>query len=279
VLIAPSSSSAAVTIGSNLGRAPDGPPGCAGGTCTFALGSLTNPSYAAPNGVTSPVNGTVTTWRIRAGATSTATSFRVIRPLGGGLYTGAGTSATVTPPINATTPFSTQLPIQIGDLIGIDCCATAGGIYFRDAGGDRLRWDSPSLADGGPGRAPATQDSETLINAEIEPTSAFTIGKVKKLDNGNLRVTAVLPNAGTLVAGDRRDPNTGASAAAKEPRYLKRKTTAVTGAGTVTFKVKATEAAREALEDRSRVKAKLRLKFTATDGSPAVATKKTTLKG
>jgi hypothetical protein len=277
-LVGPATAQGVVTIGSNLGRGPDGHPGCMGGPCTFALGSVTNPSFAAPNGLTSPVNGTVITWRIRAGASSTATAFRVIRPLGGGLFTGAGTSTTVTPAPDATTPFNTQLLIRIGDLIGIDCCETGFGVYFRDSGGDRLRWNPPLLADGGPGRAPITQDSETLINADIDPTSALANVKARAKKGGKVRVSLEAPNAGSLVAGDKKDASVKAISAAKKPKLLKRTTAQAAAAGPLGIVVKASKAARALLVDGRRPKAKLKLIFTPTGGSASTQVVKVKLK-
>ena len=43
----------------------------------------------APGGLSSPVNGTIVRWRIRVGDSTRVTNFRIIRPLGGGLFTGA----------------------------------------------------------------------------------------------------------------------------------------------------------------------------------------------
>lgn len=267
VLALPAPSFGVVTIGSNLGRAPDGPPGCLSGTCTYAISTSFPVGNAVPDGVTSPVNGTVTTWRIRAGASTTATSFRVIRSLGSGLFTGAGTSAAVTPPIDTTTPFSTQLPIRIGDLIGIDCVSPCG-VHFRDAGGIRLGWSSPSLVDGGPGRVATKADSETLINADIEPTSTLASVKARTKKRGKVKVAMETPNAGSLVAGDKRDPSVKAAAAAKKPKLLKRTTAQAGAPGPLSVVIKPTKAAKSALADGRRPKAKLKLVFTPTGGGP-----------
>ena len=111
---------AAVTIGSNLAREPDSAANYSPRP-TFSNVSLAS-DRQAPGGVSSPVNGTVVRWRIRVGDSTRVTNLRIIRPLGGGLFTGAGTSPSVLPPINATTSYDVQLPIRIGDYIGLDCC-------------------------------------------------------------------------------------------------------------------------------------------------------------
>ena len=280
-LIVPATSHGAITIGSNLATAPAFGDNCIGTAgCTQVFDTLT-PAARAPGGVHTTVNGVITSWRVRAGANVGPVSLRVARFLNNNLFTGVGTSAPAFPAVqaNTTSPFfQTQLPISIGDRIGINCCSNGQGDYIAAQFDSTYLLFQPALPDGGQEPGAPVNFSELALQAVIEPTSAFEIGKVKKLAKGKLRVTATLPNAGTLVAGDRRDPKTGASAAAKKPRYIKRKTTQVNAAGKVTFKLKATKAARQALKTKARLKAKLRLAFTPTGGTTAVETKKTKLK-
>jgi hypothetical protein len=267
-LAAPATASATVTIGSNLGRAPQLSLSCFGGPCTFALSALDNPVFAATGGVTAPVNGTVTTWRIRAGGGTTATAFRVVRPLGGGLFTGAGTSATVTPPASGTTAYSTQIPIKTGDLIGINCCDEVTGSYFRISDGDTHQWFAPGLADGGAGEPPDDNEGELLVNADIEPTSAFTVNGVQRSKHGKLLVTATLPNPGTLAAGDQKVAVLSASAAKKKkPKLLKRSSVQVGGPTSTQLLVFPTKAAKVLLNEGKKVKAGLKLSFTPTGGT------------
>src|SRR5262249_40896858 len=172
---------ASVTIGSNLGRAPGSAPDSIGCTppCTYAQATLAADRQAA-GGLVSPVHGTVALWRIRAGGASSPTALRVIKPLSGGLFTGAGTSATVTPALNATSTYPTQLPIAIGDTIGIDCCMP-GAQYFLSSGGFLYQWQPP-LADGGPGtpNINLSDPHEIALNADIEPTATFTLGAITR---------------------------------------------------------------------------------------------------
>ena len=176
-----SQSGAAVTIGSNLGRVPntaakyDPRP-------TFSNVSLAS-NRRAPGGLASPVNGTVVRWRIRVGDSTRVTNFRIIRPLGRGLFTGAATSSSVTPPIHATTSYGVQLPIRIGDYIGLDCCnpdffEPEAEFFVAGNAAVRNEWQ-PGLADGGPGRPPRSASPyEIALNAEIEPTSTLSLDAI-----------------------------------------------------------------------------------------------------
>jgi hypothetical protein len=213
-----SSAGAVVTIGSNLARVPD----------TAANYSprptLSNVSLAsnrrAPGGLSSPVNGTVVRWRIRVGDYTRITNFRIIRPLGSGLFTGAGTSRPVTPPVHATASYSVQLPIKIGDYIGVDCCDLGvfeqGEFFVSGAGSVRDEWQ-PSLADGGPGRPPLrTNAYEIALNADIQPTSAFTLGAIRhNKKKGTAKITANVPNPGELTASGRGVKVANAAATSK----------------------------------------------------------------
>ena len=129
------------------------------------------------------MNGTVVRWRIRVGDSTRVTNLRIIRPLGGGLFTGAGTSPSVTPPTDATTSYLVQLPIRIGDYIGLDCCdpdffEPDAEFFVTGNAAVRNEWQ-PSLADGGAARPPLrTNGYEIALNAEINPISTFTLDAI-----------------------------------------------------------------------------------------------------
>src|SRR4051794_1520274 len=139
-LLVPSGASAAVTIGSNLGRAPDGimhSEGCSP-PCTLLQETLAADRQAG-GGLASPVNGTIVLWRLRVAGSPAPTALKVARPLPGGLYTGAGTPPPVPPSLNSMSTFQTYLPIQIGESVGITCCQPVAE-YFIGGGGSRLEF-------------------------------------------------------------------------------------------------------------------------------------------
>jgi len=290
-LVVPASSHGAITIGSNLGRAPDNFLG--GAPLTVAHNPLP-PGIAAAGGTTSPVNGTVTTWRLRVGNSGSPTSLKVLRPTGGNFYQGVSNSATQNPLANQTNTYPTSQPIRIGDEIGVDCCVTNSFYLVANAANLTKFWNPP-LANGGTPLPPTDPDIafELPLNADIEPTSAFEIEKIQKLKNAKLRVTVNLPNPGELVAGDKRSSSTkaGATIAAKKKKKKKKTlltttTRVVNAAGETTLTVKATKAARTLLSQKGvsakskkkKIAATLRVKFTPTGGSATTETQKTKLK-
>jgi hypothetical protein len=268
LLLLPAAAQATVTIGSDLGRAGNASTSaCAGGVCTFAIGALA-PDRQAAGGIASPVNGTVTTWRIRAGISSGPAALRVVRPLAGGLYSSGGATSQVTPATDAISTYAAQLPIQRGDLIGVDCCG-ASSTFFTASGPptSRLDFEPGPLADG-PGTAPVDSDGfEVLINADIEPTSAFTVAKGRQKKGGAITMIAQLPNVGTLTAEGTK----------MKPRLLKA-SSAEAGPGPVSVTLATTKAAKARLAERGRVKLGVKVTFTPMGGSPATQTLKVKLR-
>lgn len=276
-VLLPATSNAALTIGSNLGRGAADSIDCSSLTppgCTFVLAGLKAGSEA-PGGLTSPVNGTITAWRIRAIAFSAPTALRVIRPVGVGTFTGAGTSPTVTPATSGVSSFPVQIPIAIGDYIGIDCCGGGPGGYLNvdPEPGVTWRWYQPPLADGSLGRPYDASNSteELLINADIEPTSSFTLGQVtRNKKRGTATLSVTLPNSGEL---------TGSGKGVKVARAAGAVTSnAVTAPGTMTLTIRAKGKKKRKLNKTGKVRVKPNITFTPTGGNPTTESKKLKLK-
>lgn len=249
-LLAPAAAHSVVTIGSNLERAAGTSNDCGFAMCTVRQSVLAN-EYRAPGGLTSPVNGTVIGWRIRSGTLTTPVALRVIRPFAGGLAQGVGTSPSQTPPANSTTQYTASLPIAIGDSIGIDCCSTQTNYFAATAGTSADIW-APPLSDVQPEAPDLPFGNEILINADVEPTSSFDLGKPKARANGKLRIPATLPNAGTLTA---------------HSKQLKGLTVEVSAPGEVTMVLKPKKSTRNRLERGEQVKGKVSLSFKPDAGA------------
>ena len=176
--VLPTSSLASTTFGADLSSTPDQAEGCG------AISACTIITTASPAGagvpLTSPIAGTIIRWRIKTAAGSSGTiTFRVVASASG-LFTGAGTGDTETAPTTtATTTFSTDLPIQAGEYVGVD--ASVGGslsAFDTSQPGANAELFRPVLANGG---APAEGDNfstfELLVNADVAalPTSIVTV--------------------------------------------------------------------------------------------------------
>jgi hypothetical protein len=250
---------AVVTIGSNLAREPDSAANYSPRP-TFSNVSLASDRRAS-GGLSSPVNGTVVRWRIRVGDSTRVSNLRIIRPEGRGLFTGAGTSPSVTPPTHATTSYGVQLPIRIGDYIGLDCCNPA--VFAPDAeffvtGGAAVRneWQ-PGLADGGPGRAPLrTNAYEVALNAVINPISTFTLGAIThNKKKGTATIAVEVPNPGELT-GSGRSVKVANAATGKQVR----------APGRVRLLIKAMGRKKRKLNSTGKVKVRPEITYIPTGG-------------
>ncbi len=185
------------------------------------------------------------------------TNLRIIRPLGGGLFTGAGTSPSVIPPINATTSYNVQLPIQIGDYIGIDCCALS-------AAARSFSWRAPPFATSGSQASPtvgprAPPSSTTLyevaLNAEI--TSTFTVDAItRNKKNGTATLTVTVAHPGELTGAGKGVKVANAATSSKT----------VTAPGSVQLLIKAKGKKKKKLNSTGKVKVKPKITYTPTGG-------------
>ena len=256
---ASSAEAATVTVGSPMTMPATGTSLC-GAACTWANTAL---GESGAN-VTSPISGTIVRWRLAGGSTGGPFELRVIRPAGGGLYTGAGTSSPAQPVGSGVQTFlTTNLPIQAGDLIGIDEPRGSGVPRFTPPTSTLSAW-SPALPDGTTAMAPSSTypGYESLFNADVESdtdqdgfgdetqddcvgvagpyngcSSTVTIDGVSRQGRTAVIVTATVPGRGRLSAGAANDPTVLAADAKKKKKKKKRTIIALTPAGqTVTAK-------------------------------------------
>jgi hypothetical protein len=129
--------------------------------------TVTNFTLAYPATATSPVDGTVISWRF-IGQSGPLTP-RVLRATSGASMTGAGTGA----PQNATAPdvisgpFPLSLPIKKGDYFGVDGAAPAFLSSAPTPGATNLYFQ-PAITDGGGEQAPVgTNVGEDAISATV----------------------------------------------------------------------------------------------------------------
>jgi hypothetical protein len=114
---------------------------------------------------TSPVNGTIVQWRVVTLGTGQY-ALRVMRPAGGDAYTGVGISAqTISSPGSYT--FAASLPIQAGDLIGMDLPDNNGIAATNITGGSHSTW-VPSIPEGSPASPVFSNIGEAAFNADVQ---------------------------------------------------------------------------------------------------------------
>ena len=228
--------------------------------------------------VTSPVDGVVIRWRVQ-GASGGPFRLRVLKPVGGMTYTAVSSSAPETPASTDTQTFTTNLPLNAGDLIGLDMTNSSEqiGLGTIPSPDSFFEFWSPPLADGET-RAGSTGTSaeEVLFNADVAtiPSNADTLGKVKRNKHKGTAILAVdVPGPGTVALTGKgvKTQRTGRAADASK---------AVTAAGTVKLLVKPKGKAKHKLNKTGKAKVKVTVTYTPTGdapGSPNTQTKRVKL--
>jgi hypothetical protein len=157
---------APITVGSLL--TGEFGPGKGGGATLF------NASIGQPGAnAASPVNGAVVRWHLY-GAEGGPFRLRILRPAGGASYTAVGTSAAVSGLGPGLSTYSTVLPIQAGETIGLDFSPGAV-LGSASAPSSSIAGWSPILPEGAtrPYDAPAS-GVEAGFNAEVQPQPTVT---------------------------------------------------------------------------------------------------------
>jgi hypothetical protein len=136
--------------------------------------------------LTSPVTGAIVRWRVQ-GAKGGPFYLRVLHPNGKGAYEAAGTSLPAIPAGEGLQTFSTNLPIQAGDLIGVDSTNPTDEIGFATVAGASYAAIFPTPFDGSVVAPSETFSGEEIeLSAEVQPAP---------------EVTLVSPPAGSITGG------------------------------------------------------------------------------
>jgi len=130
-----------VTLGSTTGN-PTANICVAGINCTYAPFN----GVEAP-GLEVPFDGTVTSFSVNSASSTNHVALRVLRPAGGGQFTGAGTSPSE-PLGSGPTTFTVSIPVKAGDILGLDNSDSALMFDTTTPSAITAFYELPALADG-----------------------------------------------------------------------------------------------------------------------------------
>ena len=157
--LAPAAAHAATTVGSDLSK-----PASLAACVTSCTAFSTFTSSGAPVAV-APANGVIVRWRVKAGAPVDGVALRTIRAADNGSYAGVDASTDQSVPAGTST-FDTRLPVQAGDIVGLDMPAHA--MVFAASSTIDAQIFTPQLNSFS--HIPSQQTGrELLVNADIEP--------------------------------------------------------------------------------------------------------------
>jgi hypothetical protein len=117
-----------------------------------------------------PFDGTVTSFSVNSASSGGTVQLRVLRPLGNGQYTAAGTSAAGTLATGVNT-YATSLPVSAGDLLGLDN-ATSALLFDNSSFVPDVEYFQPGLADGQTGAPNLVEGGYGLLLAATVQSAA-----------------------------------------------------------------------------------------------------------
>jgi hypothetical protein len=158
-LTLPAAAHGAGTFGSVAGTGEENSQVCPDGTPCTLLGDTVVGA-----------DGVITGWHLKSGSLGNEVRLRLLRPAGGGKYTGAGTGAPqrITRDNPYVNDYPERVPVKAGDLLGIE--ATSQPLVLSNAPGT-VRGFNPSPADGATAAPSGTEPGarHLLISADVEP--------------------------------------------------------------------------------------------------------------
>jgi hypothetical protein len=196
--IAPASSSATITFGSDLKT----PPSEFTDDCLLTDGSCTHILTGVHRGnefpAASPTDGVIVKFGIKS-ATADLVTFRLGRLSDHFRATGAGTGSVVLLPGAGTFSFPADTPVRAGDYVGVDTSSVSASSTACGTGG---RWFAyhPPLVDGGQFQHPDYNSTcEFLVNATVRPSNRFKFdGVFVNKNRGTAKLALRVPGPGRL---------------------------------------------------------------------------------
>lgn len=249
--VAPASSSANITFGSDLKSQPEN----VTDDCLLTDGSCTHVLTGVHSGnefpARSPTDGVIVKFRIES-ATADVVTFRLARVSDDFRAKGAGTGSVVLLPSPGTFSFPADTPVRAGDYVGVDSSSVTAG-----ACPTRGRWFAyfPPLEDGGQFQSPAYNSTcEFLINATVRPSNRFNFDGVSTNDSrGTAKLALDLPGPGGLKLSG---------------KGIKRVKKHASRAGNVKLAIRAKGKAKRRLINRGKLKVHVKVGFKPEGGKP-----------
>jgi len=168
LLVATGAQASTVTVGSVL--PPGAEPTEFGSVQTFFNTAL--PEKGA--NLTSPVSGAIVRWRMQ-NPVGGPFFLRVLRPNGSGGYMAAGTSNPITPSGTGLQTFTANIPVQAGDLIGVDPTNATDKIDVAKVAGASFGFIFPPPFDGATVAPSGSKPGKEIeLSAEVQPTPVIS---------------------------------------------------------------------------------------------------------
>jgi hypothetical protein len=251
---------AAITVG----QVAPAPPG----NCSGAQADHVQVTTTIGNPYVVPVNGTITSWSTRQGASDPGVAWKLktFRKVGGPneFQVTAADGPRVLTPNTLNTFNNTNVPVTAGDLLGLNRAVGGSGCNAFNDGGTAQQLFPADLAVGSSGTFLSPSTRRLNIAAIVEPSNGIDFGKVKKNKNkGTAQLTVTVPNPGVLALAG---------------KGVKAKTVTAAEQGEVVLPIRSKGNKKSTLLDTGAVKVAPAVTFTPTDGAANTESTKVKLK-
>lgn len=150
-----------------------------------------------------PVVGTITTWSHSAyNGPGQQITLKVWRKTAGNTYRVIGHDGPRTPVAGVDNTFfnNISIPVQPGDVLGLNRGSAASACLFSAAGETSLFNGSVNTPDNGTATFSPLSNYRVNVSAVVQPSNAFTTGAItRNKKRGTATVSITVPNPGTLV--------------------------------------------------------------------------------
>jgi hypothetical protein len=242
---------------------------------------MTQPTVTSGNSYVVPASGTIVSWSHNAYASANQQiTMKVWRLVSGTTYRVVGHDGPR--PINGPGLVSItgiSVPVQAGDVIGLNSGTGAFVDCMFPATGDTMLWANASDAQDGqevtfttiPDRRPnisAVVEPTNIEPTNIKPTNTFKLGAItRNKKKGTATLTVNVPNPGELTGSGMGVNAAGAALISK-----------TVSPGSAQLLIKATGKKKKKLNQRGKVKLTVGVTYTPTGGDPATQSVKVKLK-
>jgi hypothetical protein len=259
-----STAAASVTIGQ---LAPSG----TALACNIAPAERLQSTVTSGNAYVVPANGTITSWSYNADPGSGQTmAMKIYRKVGDpATFQVVGHDGPRDISGGTLNTFPTNIPVRPGDVLGTyqpTTVPTACGVV---SSGDLAYFFTGTLNDGQSQSFNPVAGIRLNVSAVFTPSNTFTLGPVARhKEKGTATLNLTLPNSGELTASGK-----GVKAASAGPAVVSK----AVGAGPAQLLIKATGKKRATLNATGKVKLKVAITYTPTNGDPGTRSVKVKL--
>jgi hypothetical protein len=173
--------------------------------CGPSSGAFVQPSVTSGTSYLVPTAGRIVSWSTASNGTGgQQLALMILRPVGGNTYLAVSHDGPRFPTPSVTNTFQTNLPVQAGDILGLDSSntnfPTACGFQVTGETGEKATGSVTPPGDGQTGTFVPNPGNRINLSAQFDPSNAFTFtGTTRNKKKGRATTTVSIPGPGSLL--------------------------------------------------------------------------------